>query len=320
MSTTAAPPTVSFVVIAYNEEANIADCLESLRTQAAGCDAEFIVVDDASTDATRAVARDFAGREPRARLVEMPVNGGRGAARRAGVEASRGDYVAFVDADIVLPPHWLGTTLACLGDGADACGGVAVPDGDVTFLANRFRLRPRPVAPTAAVTGNNGLFRRSVFERVQFAARKRSGEDVDIVHRMGAAGMRATTLPDLLVDHREAKGFVRSVRWLFESGVGASAQLREQRRLRTPDVAFAGAVAAVLAAAGLAVTGRVPARTAPVLPLAYVAVTAGAHLWTRFDVRATPARSAAAWACNGALIAGYYAGRLRGLAGTGGGR
>ena len=309
-------PCVSFVVIAFNESANIASCLGSLAGQDAPCPVEFIVVDDASIDDTRRIADGFARQDPRIRAIALTRNQGRGAARAAGVAAAHGDYVAFVDADIVLPGHWLTTALECLASGFDACGGIAVPDGDATFLSNHFGLRPRPVSPSRTVAGSNSLFRRSVFEQVAFSAQKRSGEDVDLVHQMERVGLRLRTVTDLVVEHRESKGFRDSVRWLFESGIGASAQLREQRRVRTPDFAFAGLLASIVAAGILVQSGRVRVRGASGVPTAYVALTAGMHLSSRFDVRATPLRSTAAWLCNVVLISSYYGGRLRGLLGT----
>jgi GT2 family glycosyltransferase len=306
-------PYVSFVVIAFNEAANIAACLQSLSAQDAVCRAEFIVVDDASTDRTREITDACVQEDDRLRVISFAVNQGRGAARAAGVDEARGDYVAFVDADIVLPANWLSAGLACLATGVDGCGGIAVPDGDVAYLFNRFRLRARPIPPAATVTGNNGLFRRSVFEQVAFSTHKRNGEDVDFVHRMEQAGLRLQTLAELVVDHRESKGFRRSVGWLFESGIGASVQFREQRRVRTPDLAVLGLLASIAAAPLLAHSTRMRGTRAAALPVAYVALTAGVHLWSRFEVLASPLRSVAAWLCNIILITSYFTGRLRGL-------
>jgi GT2 family glycosyltransferase len=308
-------PCVSFVVIAFNESANIASCLRSLGGQDAQCQLEFIVVDDGSSDDTRRIADAFARKDPRVRVIALTPNQGRGAARAAGVAAARGDYVAFVDADIVLPAHWLTRALGCLASGLDACGGIAVPDGDAAFLFHRFGLRPRPVSPSRTVAGSNSLFRRSVFERVGISAQKRNGEDVDLVHQMERVGLRLRTVTDLIVEHRETKGFQDSVRWLFASGIGASAQLREQRRVRTPDVAFAGLLACVVAAGMLHHFGRLRGRAALAMPAIYVALTAGGHLSPRFELRATPLRSATAWLCNCVLIASYFGGRVRGLLG-----
>lgn len=101
-------PIVSFVVPAYNEEALIASCLDAIRTEIAraGSDAEIIVVDNGSTDATREIALSVPGvvvvDEPQRGLV---------AARRAGCRAARGRLIANIDADTILTEGWLSTAL-----------------------------------------------------------------------------------------------------------------------------------------------------------------------------------------------------------------
>ena len=100
---------VSFVVPAYNEEALIASCLAAIRAEIARtrCRAEIIVVNNASTDATRQIASSTPGvkvvDEPRRGLVQ---------ARRAGCAASDGELIANIDADTILPEGWLSTALA----------------------------------------------------------------------------------------------------------------------------------------------------------------------------------------------------------------
>lgn len=95
---------ISFVVPAYNEEVLLPDCLQAIRAEIArtGCDAEIVVVDNASTDRTAAVAAAVPG----VLVVHEPVKG-LVAARRAGFEASRGVLIANIDADTMIPPGWL---------------------------------------------------------------------------------------------------------------------------------------------------------------------------------------------------------------------
>src|SRR5215217_8229661 len=94
---------VCFVIIAFNEEARIADCIESVLAQQAPADIRIVVVDDRSTDGTTAVVDRFVATSP-VQLIRQPENRGRGAARHAGALAAvPSDFVAFVDADIVLP-------------------------------------------------------------------------------------------------------------------------------------------------------------------------------------------------------------------------
>ncbi len=99
-----ARPQISFVVPAYNEEALLPLCLDAIRAEIArtGCEAEIVVVDNASTDHTAAVA----GAVPGVIVVHEPVKG-LVSARRAGFEASRGVLIANIDADTQVPTYWL---------------------------------------------------------------------------------------------------------------------------------------------------------------------------------------------------------------------
>ncbi|MDA8050768.1 MAG: glycosyltransferase [Rhodospirillales bacterium] len=102
-------PDISFVVPAYNEEALLPKCLAAIAAEIdrIGCRAEIIVVDNASTDATQAVAR--ASRA--VRVVEEPERG-LVPARRAGTRAASGPLIAHIDADTILPEGWLARALA----------------------------------------------------------------------------------------------------------------------------------------------------------------------------------------------------------------
>jgi glycosyltransferase involved in cell wall biosynthesis len=106
--------TISFVVPAYNEEALIASCLYAIlaETSRVGCSAEIIVVDNNSTDRTRQIAAAIQGvvivDEPQRGLVQ---------ARRAGCLAARGQLIANIDADTMIPPGWLDTVLAVFARG-----------------------------------------------------------------------------------------------------------------------------------------------------------------------------------------------------------
>jgi glycosyltransferase involved in cell wall biosynthesis len=111
----------SVVVPAYNEEALLARTLASVRAAMAAVDeaGALIVVDNNSTDATAAIARDFGATvvfEPRNQISR---------AKNAGAAAAPGRFLVFLDADSVLDPGVLAQALANLARG-DCCGGGAV--------------------------------------------------------------------------------------------------------------------------------------------------------------------------------------------------
>ena len=98
---------LSFVIPAYNEEAYLPACLESIVAQTKGLEGiEIIVVNNASVDRTREVALEFPG----VKVVDEPRKG-LTFARQAGFAACTGELVANVDSDSRLTPGWVETVL-----------------------------------------------------------------------------------------------------------------------------------------------------------------------------------------------------------------
>lgn len=96
-------PRFSFVVIAYNVESYIKDCLRSVMAQSLR-DIEVVIVDDYSTDNTAAIISDTIRGDQRCRLVRHNENCGAHIARKSGVAQTHGDYVVFVDGDDRVKP------------------------------------------------------------------------------------------------------------------------------------------------------------------------------------------------------------------------
>ena len=91
-------PAISIVVPAYNKEPYIKQCMDSLINQTLK-NIEIIVVDDASTDNTLQILRDYEKKDSRVKIIAKEHNCGRHVARKTGVQETIGDYVLFVDAD-----------------------------------------------------------------------------------------------------------------------------------------------------------------------------------------------------------------------------
>jgi glycosyltransferase involved in cell wall biosynthesis len=102
------PVAISFVVPAYNEEKVLARTLAAIiaEIQRSGCVAEVIVVNNASSDGTGALAASF----PEVIVVDEPVKG-LVQARRAGFMRATGTLIANVDADTIVTEGWLAHVL-----------------------------------------------------------------------------------------------------------------------------------------------------------------------------------------------------------------
>ncbi|PZX13497.1 glycosyltransferase involved in cell wall biosynthesis [Palleronia aestuarii] len=110
-------PRISVVVPVFDVEDHVGACLASLRAQV-GVDLEVIVIDDGSTDASRARAEEAIGDDPRFRLISQD-NRGLSAARNAGMALATGDLLGFVDGDDrVMPDMYPQMARALEEDGA----------------------------------------------------------------------------------------------------------------------------------------------------------------------------------------------------------
>lgn len=130
---------LSIVIPAYNESARLADTLTVLLERTTGDDVEIILVDDGSSDDTPGIARRILARSPRAHVLELPENRGKGAAVRAGVGSATGDNVVFMDADLATDLDALDDVIGALETADIVVGSRAVP-GSAVFNGTRGRV------------------------------------------------------------------------------------------------------------------------------------------------------------------------------------
>ena len=90
-------PSISIIVPVYKVEKYLDRCVESLVRQTFD-DIEIILVDDGSPDKSGKMCDEWEKKDERIRVIHKK-NGGLSEARNYGIEAARGDYVAFIDSD-----------------------------------------------------------------------------------------------------------------------------------------------------------------------------------------------------------------------------
>ena len=160
-------PHISIVMPCYQCADKLARMVTSVRAQTF-MDWELIAVDDGSTDGTLGALLTLSQEEPRMHVLHQE-NGGVSAARNAGIEASQGAWLAFVDADDSLPPNAL-QTLLDLDDGESdvLCGACELVRGEERTLfrcaqGNRQALMESLVRADSALNHMVGkLYRASI--------------------------------------------------------------------------------------------------------------------------------------------------------------
>ncbi|MGW4639514.1 glycosyltransferase family 2 protein [Sphaerisporangium sp. NPDC004334] len=182
---------MSVVIPNYNYGKTLAGCLESVFAQTLP-PYEVIVSDDASTDDSLEIAARFP-----CKVVRAPHNRGVSAARNAGVAASGGDILFFMDSDQALAPDALENAVAVLrgGEGYGFVHGVVAPepmidDGAVEWVMTMLahHARKRAAGPTVTAMFQAAAMPRSVFDEVgPFDEKLRDFEDVEYSERLAAA-------------------------------------------------------------------------------------------------------------------------------------
>ena len=97
---------VSVIIPVYNVEDYLADCLESVLKQTL-TDIEIICINDCSPDGSAAILSEYAKKDERIRVINMPVNSGLSAVRNTGIKEAQGKYIYFLDSDDELVPETL---------------------------------------------------------------------------------------------------------------------------------------------------------------------------------------------------------------------
>jgi glycosyltransferase involved in cell wall biosynthesis len=191
-------PLVSVITAVYNGEQFISGALESLFRQDYE-PFEAIVVDDGSTDATSEIVRTFAA----VRYVRRE-NAGLAAARNTGLSLAHGEYVAFLDADDLLPPRKLSAQIGYLLTHADV--GCVLGRQELIFDG----VQPPEWVSRDPVYGDldgiplvSAVIRRSVIQNLGgFDPRYRFAEDRDLFVRLRERGVEIAVIPEIVLYRR----------------------------------------------------------------------------------------------------------------------
>ena len=196
---------------AHNTEQFVGDAIASALNQTA-VPIELIVVEDGSTDGTRAAIESWCRRDARVRLLANDVAQGSSPARNTGMAAARGPFFAFLDSDDEWLPGFLQVQLSAF----DECPDASVVTGNAVSVGGPLHGRPlRPVAGGRRrlalldmiehedSVNIMSVFRREVFDTIGgFDPAFCQSEDYDFWLRAATAGFVFVQTHEALVRYR----------------------------------------------------------------------------------------------------------------------
>jgi CDP-glycerol glycerophosphotransferase (TagB/SpsB family)/glycosyltransferase involved in cell wall biosynthesis len=212
-------PRFSLIVPCFKVQAFLRECLDSVLLQSFN-DFELIAVDDRSPDGCGAILDEYAGRDPRVKVLHLPENVGLGRARNAGLPHATGDYLFFLDSDDTLTPgalqamadrleeagepdvlvfdyartYWWG------GTRRNALAEVLAEAGPGTFTADEF---PRILDLLMVVW--NKVYRREFVEAEGFAFPPGYYEDTPWTFPVMLSARQIATLDRICVNYRQRR-------------------------------------------------------------------------------------------------------------------
>ncbi len=198
------PGLVSVVIPVRNGARYLGEAIESVLAQTCSADIEVIVVDNGSTDGSRAVAESFGTPGPKTvRVIDEPRRGA-AHARNSGTMSARGEYLAFLDADDLWAPGKLARQIHELEARQDL--EMVFTHGE-NFLSPELTETERREVRFATGVGplilpSAMLARRESFLRAGPLPDLREGEFIAWYGRALSQGIRSGVIPEALVRRR----------------------------------------------------------------------------------------------------------------------
>ena len=251
--------TLDVILPTFNREALLQRTLESLLAarRPASLEVRIAVIDNGSTDGTRALVRKAEDRFNGRLRYLFEATSGKPYALNAGIAATNGDLIGLIDDDEEVDEAWFECIAREFAAGqpgsVDFIGGRVLPRWEATrppWLGDGYlgvigwvdpgpETRPMDASYPGILMGGNAVIRRRVLDAAgpYSTALNRTGtrllgcEDEDMYHRLLALGARGRYVPDLVIYHyvpeaRLSKSYFR--RWCFWRGVSLGVMDRDR--------------------------------------------------------------------------------------------
>jgi len=207
---------ISFIVLTYNSERTIQKCLESISAQR--CEKEIIVVDGGSTDKTVEMAKRQGTKivTETSRFLGIP--------RNAGMEHAKGEYIAFVDSDVVLPEGWISIALEKINKSKIIAGvggpGISPEKGRVSDSLNFLYGKSIKTKESyvKSLPTMDLLYKRDVIKNQKFLDHLKTTEDVEFNFRLVKSGYKLLFSSNLYVYHYHPANLRQMVKKWYNYG------------------------------------------------------------------------------------------------------
>lgn len=206
-------PLISVMMPAYNVEAYLSAALDSLMNQTYS-NWEAIVVDDGSTDGTKAILEAYAAKDDRIRPFYSS-HGGRGVARNTALQHCKGEFIAMLDADDVTTPDRFEKQLDFLqkNQDYDVVSGQCVSFNGDPYADPRKRMpwptdsnviRQNLVNGRMKILNGAAMIRRIVFDKYGgYRPELVRAQDYEFFRRLAIAGVTMGALEDIVLLYRQ---------------------------------------------------------------------------------------------------------------------
>ena len=200
-------PLLSIIVPVYKVENYLQKCIDSILAQTF-TDVELILVDDGSPDNCPALCDAAAAKDARIRVIHQKI-GGLSAARNAGLDVARGEWIGFVDSDDYIAPEMYETLYkAVQSTGAD----LALCDYVKVDETGALCTQTHVAVPQKSLTGRellqkaywttvqiawNKLYHRTIFAQLRYPVGKLN-EDFFVIPEICLNTQKAVVVPDVL--------------------------------------------------------------------------------------------------------------------------
>jgi glycosyltransferase involved in cell wall biosynthesis len=208
-------PLVSVIIPTYNRSRLVVEAVDGVLRQTVR-DVEVIVVDDGSTDDTKALIESIVDKRVRYFYKQ---NGGVSTARNLGLKHVTGGYVCFLDSDDLWPPNFLEIMLDALGKnpdyGAAYCARtILYPDGTKLESYEKDQCKSgfltKDLFKKTFIQTSTLCFRRNMLEGFSFDERLRNAQDVDAWLRLSTR-IKYLFVPQIEILFRQDHGVTERV-------------------------------------------------------------------------------------------------------------